>query len=138
MRVSVLTAALAASLVSACGGEAPSASSDAAPEATPASAPVIAATRAQVEQAWKCRGVMSAAFAARTAIRDGLPDEVAGISSDTAMYWTNRAASLRAPDMSEAELDALTASSVRVLATPQAVDSALPDIRDCLAAQAAG
>lgn len=98
----------------------------------------ITATRAEVEQAWGCRGVMGAAFAARTVVKDGLPAEVAGITSDTAMYWTNRAARLRAPDMTEAELDALTASSVRVLATRQAIENALPQIRDCLAAQATG
>lgn len=96
----------------------------------------ITATRAEVEQAWKCQGVMSAAFAARTVIKDSLPDEIAGITSDTAMYWTNRAARLRAPDMTEQDLDMLTASSVRVLATQQAIEGALPDIRECLAAQA--
>lgn len=100
-------------------------------------APIIA-TRAEVEQAWKCDGLLTAAYAARTMIKEGLPDEVAAITSDKAMYWTTRAARLRAPDMTEAELDALTASSVRVLATPQAIENALPDIRACLAAQGAG
>lgn len=98
----------------------------------------IAATREEVEQAFKCRGVMGAAFAARTVIKDGLPAEVAGITSDTAKFWADRAARMRAPDMTEADLDALTASSVRVLATQQAIEGALPDIRECLAAQAQG
>lgn len=98
----------------------------------------IAATRQEVEQAWKCKGVMSAAFAARTVIKDGLPAEIAAITSDTAMFWDDRAARLRAPDMTEEELDALTAGSVRVLATQQAIENALPQIRECLAAQAKG
>ncbi len=141
MRVSVLTAAIAASLVSACGGEAPSGASEdiVAEAAAPTAAePVIEGTRAEVEQAWKCQGVISAAFAARTVIKDGLPEEVAGITSDTAMYWVNRAGSLRAPGMSQDDVDMLTASSVRVLATPQAIENALPEIRECLAAQAGG
>ncbi|WP_156893996.1 hypothetical protein [Erythrobacter cryptus] len=98
----------------------------------------ITATRAEVEQAHECRGLMGAAFAAKTVIKDGLPEELAGMTSDAAMYWTVRADRLRAPDMTEAELDALTAASVRVLATPQAIANALPDIRACLAAQGAG
>lgn len=141
MRASFLTAALAAGLVSACGTEAPSASEEEVPEATPAASaagPVIEATREDVELAWKCQGLMSAAFAARTVMKDALPEELAAISSDTAMYWTNRAASVRAPGMSQSDLDALTASSVRVLATPQAVERALPEIRECLVAQAGG
>lgn len=141
MRVSILAAALMASVVSACGSEAPTPSKE--DEALPAPAaqaegPVIEATRDEVELAWKCRGVMSAAFAARKVMKDDLPEELAAISSETAMYWTERAARVRAPGMSPSELDALTASSVRVLATPQAIEGALPEIRACLAAQAGG
>lgn len=99
---------------------------------------MIEVTRGEVELAWKCRGVMSAAFAARTVMKDAMPEELAAITSDTAMYWTKRAASVRAPGMSPSELDSLTASSVRVLATPQAIEGALPEIRECLAAQAGG
>ena len=150
MRVKILSAAvLAACLVSACGGE--QADSGGAAGADPVSdgagiaataakdgdAP-IEGTREEVEQAHKCRGVMSAAFAARTVMKDSLPADVAGMTSDTAMYWTDRAARLRAPGMTEAELDALTASSVRVLASPMALENALPEIRACLAAQAKG
>jgi hypothetical protein len=98
----------------------------------------ITATHAEVEQAHKCRGVIGAAFAARTVIKDNLPAEVAGITSDTAMFWADRAARMRAPEMTEADYDALIASSVRVLATPEAIGNALPEIRECLAAQAEG
>jgi hypothetical protein len=142
MRSLALMMALAG--LAACGGEADGAAEAGAGVAAIATAAAeqgeapITATRAEVEQAWKCRGVMGAAFAARTVIKDGLPAEVPGITSDTAMYWTDRAARLRAPDMTEAELDGLTASSVRVLATAQAIENALPEIRECLAAQGAG
>jgi hypothetical protein len=150
MRSMALMIALAG--LAACGGEADSGSKDAlaagaeaasgvqgiAATAAEAGEAPITATRAEVEQAWKCRGVMGAAFAARTVIKDDLPEEVARITSDTAMYWTDRAARMRAPDMAEAELDGLTASSVRVLATSQAIENALPEIRECLAAQGAG
>ena len=147
MRSLILMMGLAG--LAACGGEpqGDTAGGTAAADATTAAVGDIAAseaeapiegTRAEVEQAWKCRGLMSAAFAARTVIKDDLPDALSGISSDTAMYWTDRAARLRAPGMTEQELDMLTASSVRVLATPQAIENALPDIRECLAAQGAG
>lgn len=142
MRSLALMMALAS--LAACGGEADSAAEAGAGVAAIATAAAakgeapITATRAEVERAWKCRGVMGAAFAARTIIKDGLPAEVAGITSDNAMYWSDRAARMRAPDMTEAELDSLTASSVRVLATAQAIENALPEIRECLAAQGAG
>lgn len=142
MRSLALMMALAG--LAACGNEADSGAAAgagvaaiAATAAEEGDAP-IEATREEVEQAWGCRGVMGAAFAARTVIKDGLPAEVAGITSDTAMYWTDRAARMRAPDMTEEERDALTASSVRVLATQQAIENALPQIRECLAAQAKG
>ena len=146
MRSMMLIVALAG--LAACGGETGGgdAAAEAAAEAVAGVAGMaaggaaqddapITATRAEVEQAWGCRGVMGAAFAARTVIKDGLPAEVAGITSDTAMFWADRAARMRAPGMTEAELDALTASSVRVLATSQAIENALPQIRECLAAQ---
>lgn len=142
MRSLALMMALAG--LAACGDEADSGTGAGAGVAAIAATAVeegdapIVATREEVEQAWGCRGVMGAAFAARTVIKDGLPAEVAGITSDTAMYWTDRAARMRAPDMTEKELDALTASSVRVLATQQAIENALPQIRECLAAQAKG
>lgn len=142
MRSLALMMALAG--LAACGDEADSGTGAgagvaaiAATAAEEGDAPIVA-TREEVEQAWGCRGVMGAAFAARTVIKDGLPAEVAGITSDTAMYWTDRAARMRAPDMTEEERDALTASSVRVLATQQAIENALPQIRECLAAQAKG
>jgi hypothetical protein len=54
------------------------------------------------------------------------------------MFWADRAARMRAPEMTEADYDALIASSVRVLATLEAIENALPQIRECLAAQAEG
>lgn len=95
----------------------------------------VPASRTEVEQAWRCRGLMSAAFAAKTILKDDMPAELAEVGAGTVSFWTNRAGTLRAPDMSDAELDALTAQSVRVLATRAATELALPDIRTCLDAQ---
>ncbi|MFN4020436.1 MAG: hypothetical protein ACK4IC_07955 [Erythrobacter sp.] len=149
MRSLMMLMALAG--LTACGGDADSESAvaqagaaamsgvaDIASSAAAEGDAPIEATREEVEQAWKCRGVMGAAFAARTIIKDGLPPEVAAITSDNAMFWADRAARMRAPGMTEQERDALTAGSVRVLATQQAIEGALPEIRACLAAQAKG
>jgi hypothetical protein len=147
----IIIAIIAAAGLAACGAEsdvaadgdsAPGAASGveqiAATVAKEGGSPIIFATHAEVEQAHKCRGVIGAAFAARTVMNGNLPAEVAGITSDAAMYWTNRAARMRAPEMTEADYDALIASSVRVLATLEAIENALPQIRECLAAQAEG
>lgn len=109
-----------------------------APAAGESAAPRIAASRAEVEQAWKCRGLMSAAFAARTVLADDMPGELEQLDSGNAMYWTERASQLETSEMTGDELDLLVATSTRVLATRQAVDAALPEIVACLDAQRAG
>lgn len=101
-------------------------------------AATVSATRAQVEEAQRCRGLMAATLAAKAILRADLPPDLAELNSSAIRYWSKRAGSLRAPDMSEAELDALIAKSTRVLMTRQAIEREVPAIRQCLAAQKAG
>lgn len=140
-----ISAALLAGLVVACGGEAPGADS---PDIVDPGKPSAAAgssssdgdstnmaNRAEIEQAHNCGGLMSAAGAARMVMSDALPAEFDQIDMNTGIWWDVRAAKLRTPDMSDAEVDALVANSRRVLNTPQAINDALPEIRACLEAR---
>jgi hypothetical protein len=96
----------------------------------------IAATRAQVEEAWKCRGLISAAAAATKVLPAGeVPGELSDIDGSMTVYWNDRVGRLKAPDMSEADVDALVVSSTRMLATREALERELPNIRACVAAQ---
>lgn len=142
-------AALLAGLLAACGGEANTTGNSgalansgepqaaAAAGAAPAVASTIPATRAEVEQAYLCRGVIGGATAARLVMSDGLSPEIEQLDLSVGQWWAARAEQLRAPDMTEAELDALLARSVRVMATPQAINEALPEIRACIEARKA-
>ena len=142
MKIAWISSGLAVALaLGGCGSEktptgAPeqSVSSETAPsvEAEPAKIP---ATVAQVEEAWKCRGLMAAAHAAKPILKEDMPPELNDISADTAMFWTNRAAQLEAPDMTDEQENQAIVTGTRVLATRQAVEENLPDIRACLAAQ---
>lgn len=95
----------------------------------------IIASRAEVEQAWLCRGVTSAAWAARKMLKDGLPDGLSGFSTANATFWNDRAARMKTTEMTTAELDALVARSTRVFVSEQAFENALPQITECLVAQ---
>lgn len=136
-----LGGAMAAALAGCGAPDTPEGSSNGgapSPTATQAaatSAASVTASRAEVEQAWRCRGLISAAFAAKTILKDDMPADLADIDAGDASFWTNRAGTLRAPDMTEAELDTLTAQSVRVLASRAAIERAMPDIRACRDAQ---
>lgn len=104
--------------------------------ATNAGGETIAATRAQVEEAWRCRGLISAAAAAKKVLPAGeVPGELSEIDTAMTAYWNNRAGRLEAPDMSEADVDALVVSSTRMLATREALERELPNIRACIATQ---
>ena len=145
MRLLTMTILLAG--LSACGGvdeagtEGNAAQIDPAAPSTDASlgeggSETIAATRAQVEEAWKCRGLMTAAAAAKDVLpASELPEEVSGITAAMPAYWTDRAGRLKAPDMSVAEVDTLVVSSTRMLATREALERELPNIRACIASQ---
>ncbi|MBX3595895.1 MAG: hypothetical protein KF783_15585 [Sphingomonas sp.] len=129
-----------AAVLAGCGGskapdgnkrdDAPSPTAKTA-TATPAAA-TVTASRAEVEQAWRCRGLISAAFAARTILKAEMPAELADVRLGAVNFWIERAGTLRAPGMTEEELDALTAKSARILMTREAIDKAAPDIRACL------
>lgn len=96
----------------------------------------IAATRAQVEEAWKCRGLISAAAAAKKVLPEGeVPAALAEIDTAMTLYWNDRVGRLKAPDMSEADVDALVVSSTRNLVTREALERELPNISACIAAQ---
>ena len=149
MRLLTMTILLAG--LSACGGGDGAATDGAATQIDPAAASTdastdvssgagggetIAATRAQVEEAWKCRGLMTAAAAAKDVLpASEVPEDVAGITPAMPAYWTDRAGRLKAPDMSEADVDTLIVSSTRMLATREALERELPNIRACIAAQ---
>lgn len=131
--------------VTACGradqSEAVGAAAIAQPAGTSSAATnsggeTIAATRAQVEEAWKCRGLISAAAAAKEVLPAGeVPGELSEMDTAMTVYWNNRAGRLKAPDMSEADVDALVMSSTRMLATREALERELPNIRACIATQ---
>ena len=139
------SAALLAGLLAACGGEAPGADSPetvdlgdppaAAGSSSSGGDPANMASRAEIEQAHNCGGLMSAAAAARMVMSDSLAAEFDQIDLNAGIWWDVRAAKLRTPDMSDAEVDALVANSRRVLNTPQAINDALPEIRACLEAR---
>lgn len=145
MRLLTMTILLAG--LSACGGGDGAATDGAATQIDPAAASTdissgagggetIAATRAQVEEAWKCRGLMTAAAAAKDVLpASEVPEDVAGITPAMPAYWTDRAGRLKAPDMSEADVDTLIVSSTRMLATREALERELPNIRACIASQ---
>lgn len=130
--------------LAACGGEADSGTEAgagvaaiAATAAEEGDAP-ITGTREQVEQAWKCRGLIAAASAAKALSGGDVPAEIAELPTSSNAYWGNRASRISAPDMTEAELDALVASSTRMLATREALERELPNIRACREAEQAG
>lgn len=148
MRFLTMTILLAG--LSACGGaDEAGADANAAPinpaadtaaaSSAEAGGETIAATRAQVEEAWKCRGLMTAAAAAKDVMSASeVPEEVSGITASMTAYWNDRAGRLKAADMSEAEVDTLVVSSTRMLATREALERELPNIRACIASQNAG
>jgi hypothetical protein len=103
---------------------------------TPHQEGTIAATRAQVEEAWKCRGLISAAAAAKKVLPAGeVPGALSDIDGSMIFYWEDRAGRLKAPDMTEADVDALVVSSTRALVTREALERELPNITACIAAQ---
>lgn len=96
----------------------------------------VAATRAQVEEAWKCRGLIAAAAGAKQVLPAGeVPAALSEVDTAMTLYWTDRAARLKAPDMTEADVDALVVSSTRNLVTREALERELPNISACIAAQ---
>lgn len=57
------------------------------------------------------------------------------INTAITVYLDDRAVRLKAPDMSEVDIDALVVSSTGTLVTREASARELPNIRACIAAQ---
>ena len=104
--------------------------------ALPANAATKSATRLDIEQAWKCRGLMAAAVGAKVALQGPLPNALSAVKIDNSIYWTERSDAIVPDNYTQEQIDALTASSVQVLITPQAVEQAMPEIQACMDAQA--
>lgn len=148
MRALVLMIALTG--LAACGGgtESGSAAAEAGAEAAAGVAGIaakgaaqddapITATREEVEETWKCRGLIAAATAAKMLSKGDVPAEVAELPTSSNAYWANRTSRITAPGMTEAEIDALIAKSTRMLATREALERELPNIRACREAEQA-
>ncbi|MBY9067167.1 hypothetical protein K1X12_09675 [Hyphomonas sp. WL0036] len=139
----ILAAALGVGLAACSGAEEPASEMPQAVAALIETAPPAEAkppaaardwTREEVEFAFMCRGVISAAYASRTILPEADRAEALNrITMGTAAKWTSEAfARADAAGLSQAEQDALLSSSTRVLASPLAINEALPDIEACL------
>ena len=99
-------------------------------------APATAAsvTRADVEAAATCRGLLSAAAASHRVQPDaakaaGLPLPPANLDIRYMMKIQKRGQAAGLPD---ADVNALLAGKTRVLSTPEAMKAAAPDVRRCI------
>lgn len=139
-----VTALLLALAIAACsgGGEAIPADdaatspiAEAAPQGEPARIP---ATREMLQQAYACRGLMSAAWAAVQVMPE--TDRPAGLADLTvadSSVWNGRIGSLDASAIAEEEVNTMLAQGTRVLATREALERELPAIAECRKAAAA-
>lgn len=91
-------------------------------------------TRADAEFAFMCRGVLSAAYAARGIVPDDeRPEPLETISVGTTSRWAAEAFKRAdAAGLTESEQNELMASTSRMLGTTDDIISALPDIEACL------
>ncbi|KPL68419.1 hypothetical protein SZ64_09985 [Erythrobacter sp. SG61-1L] len=127
-------------LLAACGGGSEE-SSTGAPDATSSVAvaaesvqPTIT-TREGAEQAYKCRGLTSAAAAAKIALpADQVPAELSALSTGVSSYWNKQLGAIAPGVLSVDEEASLMASSTRVLATRQALEEEKDAILECIAA----
>lgn len=140
MKISPLLSAIL--LLSACDGSAPKdgdttsqTPAGAAPSlSTPATSEAVPkrVTRAQAEQAYRCRGLLSAAWASHKMLpADDLPDEIRGLTMAEVNYWTKELGSI-APGVLTAQEEAeLMSSTTRILATAQALERERTGIKAC-------
>lgn len=145
MRTSLLYHAMAAGLLLAgCSGGDPSmnaadngtttpnsaAPSPAAPSATAA----VSVSLADVEFAYRCRGLLSAASASSRILPAGeAPPELARITMKAVAWWTGEAA--RRDDAAGIGADRraeLMSGTTRVFVSRARLEESLPAIRDCL------
>lgn len=92
-------------------------------------------SREEVEFAFKCHGIISAATAGRTILPEAeRPDALNRLTMGTGTKWMAEAFSRAdAVGLSQAEQNDLMSSTTRVLATREALEAVLPDIEACLA-----
>lgn len=92
-------------------------------------------SREEVEFAFKCHGVITAATAGRTILPEAeRPDALNRLTMGTGTKWMAEAFSRAdAAGLSQAEQNDLMSSTTRVLATREALEAVIPDIEACLA-----
>lgn len=139
------SALLVAFATAGCSGEAQPPAGEAidasTPKAasTPLGAPAPAATStdvtlADVEFAYRCRGLLSSASASSRVLPAGeTPAELSQISMRHITWWTGEASRRdNALGISKDQRRALLAGSTRVKPTRESLEEALPAIRECL------
>lgn len=125
-------------LLAGCGGGSSGAENGAAatpvPHASAKHPPATPASDADVEFAYRCRGVLSAAWAAKTALPPAeVPGDVRRIDLKVTSWWTGEAARREAAaGWTRAQRETALSGATRVLATRVALEEALPTIRQCL------
>ena len=90
---------------------------------------------ADVEFAYRCRGVLAAASASARILPAGeAPPELAQIDMKAIAWWTGEASRRDdAAGISKEQRAQFLSGTVRVLATREKIEEALPTIRECLA-----
>jgi hypothetical protein len=134
-------------VMAGCGSEPPKADTADAPTTTQAPADEKAAeaaperlvvSREEVEMAHRCRGLVTAVWAAKKVMTDAWPETLGGLSSEDVSYWTKRVGLVTYEGMTSADEDALFAGSVKIIATPEAVAAATDAVAACMSARQAG
>lgn len=92
-------------------------------------------SREEVEFAFKCHGLISAAAGARTVLPEAeRPQAISRLTMSMGTKWMAEAFSRAdAAGLSKAEQNDLMSSTMRVMATRQALEAAIPEIEACLA-----
>lgn len=144
MRAPFTTSLISLLALAACSADTPAAEppAPAAEGVTEIAAPEASASteknswsREEVEFAFKCHGIISAATAGRTILPEGeRPEALNRLTMGTGTKWMAEAFSRAdAAGLSQAEQNDLMSSTTRVLATREALEAAVPDIAACLA-----
>ena len=136
-------AALVAAGLTACGGSEPApetvqetaASAQASETSEPAR---IVATAQMAEEAYRCRGLMSAAWAAVQVLDEGeRPAALADLGMVDASVWNTRIGQLDTSAIPEADIDAMLVKGTKILATREALEGEIAAIEECRKAAAA-
>ena len=134
--VSVL--AFAAALLAGCSGE-PAApaqrDADVAGDTGAAAPSAVPVTFEEVKFAYRCQGVLSAAWAASRALPAGeVPLELAQINLKVTAWWAGEVSRRDdAAGISEEQRAELVSGATRVFISREKLEEALPTTRECLA-----